>query len=180
LTVTKQLRLGGSRLRPTLELTVRACAGEVPVSADLVVEWGFDLSGGGHNPAAWYEYPAGETPVRAPHDGSGELPAAERVAFGNDQDGVRVDLELHPAGSMAWYPIETISNSESGVERIYQGSCLMPRWPLRLAPHAEAAFSMLFAISQRVDGAQQEPRPEVAPGLPGVVGMALGEGASAA
>jgi len=33
-----------------------------------------------------------------------------------------------------WYPVETISNSEGGFERIYQGLCIMPLWPLLLKP----------------------------------------------
>jgi 4-alpha-glucanotransferase len=30
--------------------------------------------------------------------------------------------------------IETVSQSESGYERVYQGTCLMPIWDLKLEP----------------------------------------------
>jgi hypothetical protein len=33
-----------------------------------------------------------------------------------------------------WAPIETVSNSEGGFERMYQGSALLLSWPVRLAP----------------------------------------------
>ena len=33
-----------------------------------------------------------------------------------------------------WAPVETISNSEAGFERVYQGSGLLLSWPLALAP----------------------------------------------
>jgi hypothetical protein len=37
----------------------------------------------------------------------------------------------------AWYaPIETVSNSEAGFERVYQGSALLLSWPVDLAPGA--------------------------------------------
>jgi alpha-amylase len=32
------------------------------------------------------------------------------------------------------YPVETISQSEGGFEKVYQGSCLMLAWDVQLAP----------------------------------------------
>ena len=37
-------------------------------------------------------------------------------------------------------PIETISNSEGGFERIHQGTCTLLAWPLRLEPGERKAF----------------------------------------
>ena len=37
-----------------------------------------------------------------------------------------------PAADAWWSPIETVSNSESGFERVYQGSSLLFSWPVRL------------------------------------------------
>ena len=39
--------------------------------------------------------------------------------------------------SVWWYPVETISNSEGGFERIYQGFCVMPLWRIILMPGEE-------------------------------------------
>ncbi|MEO8462974.1 MAG: alpha-amylase/4-alpha-glucanotransferase domain-containing protein, partial [Chloroflexota bacterium] len=33
-----------------------------------------------------------------------------------------------------WAPIETVSNSEGGFERVYQGSALLISWPIVLGP----------------------------------------------
>jgi hypothetical protein len=34
----------------------------------------------------------------------------------------------------AWHaPIETVSNSEAGFERVYQGGALLVSWPVRIA-----------------------------------------------
>jgi len=38
------------------------------------------------------------------------------------------------AAKLWWYPVETISNSEGGFERIYQGLCIMPIWIVALKP----------------------------------------------
>ena len=44
--------------------------------------------------------------------------------------GVTVNLEAVPTPRWIWYPIETISLSEGGIERVYQGSAIHPAWEL--------------------------------------------------
>jgi alpha-amylase len=41
---------------------------------------------------------------------------------------------LSPAADLWKLPIETVSNSEGGFERVYQGTSLIARWPLSLDP----------------------------------------------
>ena len=55
------------------------------------------------------------------------------IAQGNDYVGVSVTRPSTPADAW-WAPIETVSNSEAGFERVYQGSGLLLSWPLALAP----------------------------------------------
>jgi 4-alpha-glucanotransferase len=150
LRVTKRLRLAGTRQRPTLSLSLTAGTLDGrPLECDLALEWGFDLAGGGHNPAAWYETRKAGRRVRLPHDGSSQQDAAHGVAFGNDALGVRVRLTMEPVGRLGWYPIETVNSSEAGFERVYQGSCLLQRWPLRLAPGERATVRVrLTAITR--------------------------------
>jgi 4-alpha-glucanotransferase len=47
--------------------------------------------------------------------------------------GVVVRTEVDVAADAWWAPVETVSNSESGFERVYQGSGLLLSWPVRLA-----------------------------------------------
>jgi alpha-amylase len=35
---------------------------------------------------------------------------------------------------VSWAPVETVSLSETGFERIYQGSAILLSWPLALRP----------------------------------------------
>jgi alpha-amylase len=155
--VTKRLRAGGERGRPWLDAEVRVVnPGEVAVDLQLGLEWGFNMSGGGGNPAAYYLLRAGDgTDERLAHDSRGDHTGLETLAFGNEYDGVRVDAAFHPAARAVWYPLETISNSEGGYERIYQGSALMLCWPLALAAGDERVFTARFAATEERDRGEE-------------------------
>ena len=160
----RRLRIGGERGRPWLDVEVELRRGHAgspahpdPThGADLALEWSVCLSGGGGNPAAYYELPDAVPADRLTHDGSADLAVATRLAFGNDHEGVRVEARIEPPARLTWFPIETVSNSEAGFERVYQGSSLLVRWrlPDTLDPHA--TFRLRFAVSERRDRALEE------------------------
>ncbi|CAN5558276.1 DUF1926 domain-containing protein [soil metagenome] len=153
LSVSKTLSVGGARLDPWLELAVTVESGAgAELEFELALGWDIDLMGGGGNPAAYYELPHGDDgPSRSPHDGSGDAADLERLWFGNEDAGVRVDVLLNPPARATWYPIETISNSEAGFERIYQGSGMFLRWPMSLAPGATGTVGARFTVGQARD-----------------------------
>ena len=154
LAVTKKFSFGGSRPSPTLSLEVAVeNPGDTAVAFELAVEWNVNLLGGGHNPAAYYETESGE---RSPHDVAGDVPSAVTLAFGNDYEGVRVVARPEPAGRLTWYPVETVSNSEGGFERVYQGSSLLFRWLVELAPGGRAARTVHFDVTQEIDRSAAE------------------------
>jgi alpha-amylase len=88
------------------------------------------MLGGGGNPAAWWEVDG----VRVPHDSAGEATGIISIAQGNDDIGIAVATTLDEPTDAWWAPIETVSNSEDGFERVYQGSGLLLSWPVRLGP----------------------------------------------
>ena len=53
--------------------------------------------------------------------------------------GFGVSLEVEKAGKLFRFPIETISQSEGGLERTYQGTCLIFAFSLKLEPKAKWA-----------------------------------------
>lgn len=108
------------------------------------------LLGGGGNPSAWYDLGG----VRTSHDGSGSAAMATRIGQGNDWLGVRVDSVPTPAADAWWAPIETVSNSEDGFERVYQGSSLLFSWPLDLAPGDELTVAIEQQVSVTRDRAE--------------------------
>jgi len=108
----------------------------------LGLEFGVHLLGGGGNPSAWYDI-RGE---RSAHDGTGEAAGVDAMAYGNDWVGVAVTARPEPAADAWWSSIETVSNSESGFERVYQGSSLLLSWPVRLEPGTESRFSVRQSV----------------------------------
>ena len=44
--------------------------------------------------------------------------------------GLEARLEWIPPAELAWGPVETVSVSEGGFERIYQGTAYLLTWPL--------------------------------------------------
>ena len=65
----------------------------------------------------------------------------------------RSQTDLDEPADAWWAPIETVSNSESGFERVYQGSGLLLSWPLRLAPGERVA-------AYRPPRRDHDPRPD--------------------
>ena len=110
------------------------------------------LLGGGGNPSAWYDIRG----VRGAHDGSGQALGVEAIGFGNDWVGVAVEARPEPAADAWWSPIETVSNSESGFERVYQGSSLLFSWPVRLEPGTMRRFALRQRVTVARDRAAEE------------------------
>jgi hypothetical protein len=142
LSVSKTISLGGDRMAPTLTLAVGVTAGGQAIDGELALEWNLNLMGGGGNPQAYYRW--GE--VEARHDSAGALAADDpELSFGNTYASVDIAAGAEPPAARAWYPVETVSNSEAGFERVYQGSCMTFVWRLQLAAGGRAEFKVRFA-----------------------------------
>jgi 4-alpha-glucanotransferase len=130
-TVTKTYILGGDRRTPTLECQVALDhRGGPDIDVRLGLEWATTMLGGGGNPAAWWDVGG----ARTGHDARGTADQVTSLAQGNDFVGIAIETVLDQPAAAWWAPIETVSNSESGFERVYQGSALLLSWPLRLSP----------------------------------------------
>jgi alpha-amylase len=150
----KTLRLGGNRRSPTLalQLDLEHRAGPV-VDARIGIEWALTMLGGGGNPAAWWDVGG----VRSAHDGAGTASDLTTIAQGNDYIGLSVTTTTSPGAEAWWAPIETVSNSEVGFERVYQGSALLLSWPVRLDPGATWSRTVTNVVAttlDRADGAR--------------------------
>ncbi|HSS36130.1 MAG TPA: alpha-amylase/4-alpha-glucanotransferase domain-containing protein, partial [Patescibacteria group bacterium] len=151
--VEKRFAIGGDRRRPTLDLDVTIeNRSTSPVRLDLGVEWALTMLGGGANPAAYYRVGA----ARLTHDSTGRYDDLGAIASGNDDIGIEVAMAIEPAATAWWSPIETISNSEFGFERIYQGSALVFVWPLDLPPGERRSVSVRSVVEATVDRSPDE------------------------
>jgi alpha-amylase len=129
-----------------LELAVTNASNE-PLRARLGLEWATTMLGGGGNPSAWWDI-GGQ---RAGHDGRGASAGLEQLAQGNDWLGLRIDTRIEPACDAWWAPIETVSNSEEGFERVYQGSALLMSWLVDLEPGQEWLCSAEHRVATQRD-----------------------------
>ncbi len=64
----------------------------------------------------------------------GQLISVSKVSLIDEYNGIKVYLKMDRSGNLWRFPIETVSLSESGFERVFQGSCLLIYWPLELEP----------------------------------------------
>jgi hypothetical protein len=80
------------------------------------------------------------SPSRAVHRGANEIRMNDLV------NGLTVTLSATGADDFWCLPVETVSGCPSGTEIVYQGTCLVPRWQLSVAPDETASMVITLAI----------------------------------
>ena len=119
LRVDKRVTVRGSTVHASYRI---ARADGASLSGRWVVQWNLALT-------------AGEAPGRyltlpdRPHLATrGRTTAVSEVALVDEWAGVEARLRWSPGAELAWAPVETVSASEGGYERIYQGTALVLVW----------------------------------------------------
>ena len=74
---------------------------------------------------------------------------APRFALVDEWLGIEIRLHTEPAAGFMAYPVETVSGSEGGLERTYQGSAVVAFWPLAARPGEEQIFAVSLEVRQR-------------------------------
>ena len=115
-----------------------------PLAVRFGVEFNLTLLAG-DDPQRYYEVP-GVGRVRLRERGC--CAGADRFAMVDDWNRFRVTLRLDRSRDIWYMPIETVSQSEEGAERIYQGSALLASWPLTLNPGATERIEVRLEIAE--------------------------------
>jgi alpha-amylase/alpha-mannosidase (GH57 family) len=76
----------------------------------------------------------------------GVINGITEVQLIDEWNRMKVVLKTDKSCNLWRFPIETISLSESGFERIFQGSCLLLYWPLDLEPEKRFGVSIELGI----------------------------------
>jgi len=84
-------------------------------------------------PDRFYDIPGADVADRRPVS-VGVQPGVGEVSLVDEWRKVRLNLSLGRPAVLWWFPIETISQSESAYDQIYQCSCQWPHWKLELGP----------------------------------------------
>jgi len=77
---------------------------------------------------------------------TGELEDVSEIQLVDEWVGLKVVLKMDTNCNLWRFPIETVSLSESGFERIFQGSCLLLYWPLDLGDDREFQVNVELGI----------------------------------
>lgn len=88
----------------------------------------------------------GRRPEDARLRSSGECAGVRRVELVDEWLGLQTAIEMEQPATVWRCPVETVSLSESGFERLYQSSMVIPHWTLTL----EREFSVRLTQSVRV------------------------------
>lgn len=119
-------------------------ASNSPVQSIFGCEWNINLLGGGHNEAAYYRIP-GVILDDSHLDSWGELPINQLI-LGNRGLGIELKVNITPEVNLWRFPVETVSNSEAGIEGLYQASCLVFLLPFKLPPGESTFLKLDWAI----------------------------------
>jgi hypothetical protein len=85
--------------------------------------------------------------VRRPLEFRGEI-AAPRLLLVDEWQRVTIGIEARPEPRWWIVPIETVSQSEAGFERVYQGSAIMAVWKIEPPSWRNMACSLRMEISR--------------------------------
>ena len=124
----------------TVEVRYRLTApAATPVAGRWAVQWNLALTAG-DAPGRYL------TATGRPSLGStGRERDLAGVALVDEWIGVRARLAWAPVAELAWGPVQTVSVSEAGFERIYQGTALLVVWPVGL--HAGETRELVASIT---------------------------------
>lgn len=79
----------------------------------------------------------------------GEHSGVKGMGMKDEWMRTHIRWEFDREAQIWWYPVETVSMSEEGFERVYQNSCILPHWPVSLQPNRcwNVTFKMNFSRS---------------------------------
>ncbi|MBU0672952.1 MAG: DUF1926 domain-containing protein [Candidatus Margulisbacteria bacterium] len=120
--------------------------GEEPDEFWFGPEFNFSLLAG--YAADRYYQIAGRTLAEQNLASSGEEAEASSVKLVDEGSGFDVSLTMSKPALLWRFPIETISQSESGVEKMYQSSVVLPTWKFRLGPKASWSVKITLRIEE--------------------------------
>jgi hypothetical protein len=97
------------------------------------------------DPERYYMLP--DSGTRREVSETGGEDGVERFELVNNPDGIKVVFAFSPAISAWFFPLMTVSKSEEGFERTYQGSSLLFVLPLNLSPGEGSKFNIRIEFS---------------------------------
>ncbi len=130
--------------------------GGAPFRTRFGVEFNLTLLAG-HAPDRYYLI-NGRPPSEPWLSSIGETRGVSSASLKDEWKGIQVTLLLNRPGLLWRFPIETVSQSEGGFERVYQGSSLLFLWDLRLDRGAGLDLEIKIMLSVLPEEEKSRPR----------------------
>lgn len=118
-----------------------------PVELWFGVEFNLNLRGAAADPEAFLDLALtpGEGGLLAPTHAQG----AKGLHLRDQQAGWGLRLGWDQVGELWRFPVETVSRSEAGYERVYQGSAVVPHWKVALGPKGTWSCKITAELAPR-------------------------------
>ncbi len=78
----------------------------------------------------------------------GEARRRKRWGMRDDWSGIEISWSLKKASRILFYPVETVSQSEDGFEKTYQGSCIWLLWDVALPPGEKLEWELVWQVER--------------------------------
>jgi alpha-amylase len=137
LTVDKRVTIHGDRVTARYRVSGTASG---PVRWG--VQWNLALTAG---EGGRYLDLEGRPPLRS----QGRRGGLRGVALVDEWAGLVAELTWSPEAELGWGPVETVSVSESGFERIYQGTALLVTWALSDLSWSQEDITITLTLTPR-------------------------------
>jgi alpha-amylase/alpha-mannosidase (GH57 family) len=128
------------------DYVLRNVGGE-ELNTAFAVEFNFSLLAG-NSPDRYFEVP-GHSLKDSNFASAGELNNVQEVRMVDEWMGYVLTLSFGEKAALWRFPVETVSQSEAGYERVFQGSSVVPVWRVTLRPGVDSALSIKLNLARR-------------------------------
>ena len=121
--------------------------GNEELNTAFAVEFNFSLLAG-NSPDRYFEIP-GHSLKANNFASAGELNNVQEVRMIDEWLDYVLTLSFSEKAALWRFPVETVSQSESGYERVFQGSSVVPVWRVTLQPGVDSTLSIKLNLARR-------------------------------
>jgi len=141
------------------DLNVRYEFEGVPTEQDLWFAVEFNLAGLSAASADAYYYDAAGRQLGS-LDTVQELSSVERIGAADERLGLDVAVDVSQPATVWTFPIQTVSQSQRGTQRVSQSCCVIPHW--QVVPEVDGRWQLSLTLSIDTSAAQARQLSDVA------------------